>query len=197
MIHIYVLPCDRNIKVAQRDLLQGRYTARGSMASNKKTQEQKKDKEHLRKRRLWKLLTISFTGIVLAFMCWIELSQNRLIMTEIITIVQTLIIGAWILLWTVVFRIILDLIIANKKIQTHPTEQSDVTQPPKHATKLLEYLLPKKEQPSIIGDLQEEFDERYAQFGYRKAAWWYRWQVLKTLWFFLWRIGRNAIQRIK
>ena len=85
------------------------------------------------------------------------------------------------------------------KIDTYiSTEQSkDIIQPPKRVTELLEKLLPQKEQPDIFGDLQEEFEERCARFGYKKATWWYRWQALTTLWFFLWRIGKNAIQRIK
>ena len=49
--------------------------------------------------------------------------------------------------------------------------------PPQTATRLL-YYLPTQHREDIIGDLAEEFQEVCEQFGYRKAAKWYWWQVL-------------------
>ena len=49
--------------------------------------------------------------------------------------------------------------------------------PPKTATRLL-YYLPKQHREDVIGDLAEDFQEVCEQFGYRKAAKWYWWQVL-------------------
>ena len=165
------------------------------MTSNKKTKEQNQDKKLSREKYLRMLLNISFAGVMLLifFIIGRQFPPTPYITGLIFNIMSGLL--ASILMSFL--RSILANSIAKNKTQQHPSKQSDVIQPPKCVTELLENLLPQKNKLDILGDLQEEFEERCAQFGYKKAAWWYRWQVLKTLWFFLWRIGRNVVQRIK
>lgn len=56
-----------------------------------------------------------------------------------------------------------------------------MTRPPRLARRLLELLLPSDEREYVLGDLDEEFHTR-ARVSPRRAAWWYRGEVVRSAW---------------
>jgi hypothetical protein len=62
--------------------------------------------------------------------------------------------------------------------------------PPRFAAYLLRFL-PKEQRDALLGDLEEEYREIYAQHGRRQAWFWYWCQALTSFGPLLWRAVRN------